>query len=52
MTRYTSSACHMSGCCMHSAVASTSARAHKILDTALGVVSILIILLFVLLKFC
>lgn len=52
MTGYNSSACHMSGCCMHSAVACTSARAHNVLDTALAVVSILIILLGVLLKIC
>lgn len=51
MTGYTSSARHMPSCCMHFAVASASARAHKILDTALVVVSILIILLGVLLRF-
>ena len=50
MTAYMNASSNQSGYCMNCAAASTSARAHKLLDTALDAVSILIIRLVSLLK--
>lgn len=43
MTAYGTYTSNQSGYCMSSAAACTSARFHKLLDTALGAVSILVI---------